>query len=1802
MARRNKSIKLLALLACIVLFASIAIGVAACNKNKDKEQHVVEAYYLSSSSNNWATYNSADDIPSAVKFISESENSVYSLTTELAASDEFTINCIGANDVIGYDNLFSSSDKIVEGVNKRFKAAANGIYNIKLHTSDGNSVTYTFVSNEVTVTNVAITHSVASMEIDEEVIFEASVTYSDTSQNADVNWSSDNPQVATIDSTGKVKAISAGTVNITATAVFDDTKSATVQLTVNKKSEIEITSVTVQPTDILLEIGETSTLTATVLPAEASQNGLWSSEDDTVASVDQQGVVTAVAAGQTVIKFTTAKGGYSAECHVTVRRAVRKIKLTEDELTVRVGGKAKEVNVQFVPASATITTYSYEVTDGADKISISQNEKTLSVSGLAQGKATIVVTSLDNTNAKASLVVNVEASGTVIPEVASTLRVGLNEKLPLTASLEGASVKSVSWTIADSSVATLSANSGETVEVTGLVFGSTTITANITGSNGQQYTKRTKVLVADSFFIIYGVGIGEENWKFDTYLTDQDEAYEMQMLLEEERFGVYSLTRHLSPSNGFQIIFPTVANFTDGNGTWNRDIKHPYEYFDEANSDVEYCANIDDQFKVNMDGIYKITLDLTGSSAKVAINIVSVDINNIALSIEQGDGVLRSGDTSILSIKVNPSKATVDKDKMSVELTSDYDDFAKYATATLDADKMQVTVSITGTFDRRFTLTVIVSIGEVQGTLELPVLSANDEEIAVSSITFDEEDGYYINVNNGGKRWETTVSAFVNQEATNKGIIYSTTSDLITVNPTTGLVVASAFGTFEITATAVGNSDITATTTVTVYSDTFYLIGNVNNELQWDNPGALSAIYTSIPDDSPLVKYAFAATDTSNRTFTLTTTLLAEDKFQIVFLGMDDSWTNALTAEVLNLAGSNNTTVFETKNARVTQKGVYTVTIDLSDDTPSFTVIYKEAAIDSVTLKPATGQSASVHLNDKIDISVSLLPANVTYVESDFEWSVQEGYEDYVSIDFDFDALKAQLTVLKAPEQGSVTVAVMCSLKGVTGIIDIVILSAGSEEIKPTSISFEQEAYYVNVNNGGEAWVADVLATVDDAATNKQVKYSDITVYSQFGMTLASQLRPVLDADTGHIIARVLGTMTEKATAVGDESVFATCTVTFYSDELYLIGDYTGGWTALSASVKTAKDTAFGNYVLTQHSPTHYSIEMTFESVLQNDGGFQIAFCGMSSWDAAISAKNNMAQYGTAEKGQYGSDADYRTSDDGRAIFMMKTGTYLIDVDLSKHMATFTINYTNSELTYVVLDYDKSITDLSVGDSIQIRLGYFPQYIKVLENDIRWSITSGANYVEGSFDYNTLTYTLNVNSREQFEDQIVRLRCYVNNKFEQVVEFTLKAAHHLAWDHDNDYHWQYCTDDGCEFKTDKESHNKSEAWEYDATSHYHVCTTCGGGKVDIHPHTGFSVDADGWWDGNGTCNECNFSPWTVSGSTITAYNGTFEKVRIPREINGVQIAALGGSVFANNQYLKQIDIQNNIANIGYNQHRTFENCINLQSVVLPDSVIRLGSALFRGCSNLTSATLGLGIHEITQNLFADCIKLKDLVIKGDITIIQDGAFANCVELETFEVDDSVTEIKFNAFQNTSVQIIWGSNPTIKKISGFRGWKGTEFTVPKSVERLGGFEGSSLTHITIPDNVKFIDSNAFKDCKQLEYVEIGAGVVRTEDNAFSGCSSLKKILIKSLSLNFIGSNVFNGCTSLQVVYFNGTKDYINGIKIEEGNDLLFASSDGTKYCYIFSRNKPSSTMDYGQFAGAWHYDTSGTQDLDHVLLW
>lgn len=82
---------------------------------------------------------------------------------------------------------------------------------------------------------------------------------------------------------------------------------------------IDPTSVSVSPVTVSIEEGSTTQLTATVLPANATNKSVtWSSSNTDVATVNSSGVVTAVAEGSAIITVTTVVGGFSDECDVTV--------------------------------------------------------------------------------------------------------------------------------------------------------------------------------------------------------------------------------------------------------------------------------------------------------------------------------------------------------------------------------------------------------------------------------------------------------------------------------------------------------------------------------------------------------------------------------------------------------------------------------------------------------------------------------------------------------------------------------------------------------------------------------------------------------------------------------------------------------------------------------------------------------------------------------------------------------------------------------------------------------------------------------------------------------------------------------------------------------------------------------------------------------------------------------------------------------------------------------------------------------------------------------------------------------------------------------------------------------------------------------------------------------------------------------------------------------------------------------------------------------------------------------------------
>lgn len=131
-----------------------------------------------------------------------------------------------------------------------------------------------------------------------------------------VEWSSSNTSVASV-SNGTVTAIKAGTTTITV-KTKDGGKTATCAVTVNAKM-IPVSDVTLNKTELTLTEGNSETLSATVKPDNATDKTVsWTSSDATVASVDDNGKVTAVKAGTATITVKTKDGEKTATCKITV--------------------------------------------------------------------------------------------------------------------------------------------------------------------------------------------------------------------------------------------------------------------------------------------------------------------------------------------------------------------------------------------------------------------------------------------------------------------------------------------------------------------------------------------------------------------------------------------------------------------------------------------------------------------------------------------------------------------------------------------------------------------------------------------------------------------------------------------------------------------------------------------------------------------------------------------------------------------------------------------------------------------------------------------------------------------------------------------------------------------------------------------------------------------------------------------------------------------------------------------------------------------------------------------------------------------------------------------------------------------------------------------------------------------------------------------------------------------------------------------------------------------------------------------
>ncbi|MBQ0105288.1 MAG: Ig-like domain-containing protein [Armatimonadetes bacterium] len=171
-------------------------------------------------------------------------------------------------------------------------------------------------------------------------------------QYKDVTFKSSNTAVASVNSSGIVTAMSTGIANITVTTKTNGF-SATCKVTVR---EVSVYSVSLDKKSLSMSVYDTEKLNATIKPESAKIKSLnWFSSDDSVATVDGNGVVTAVNEGVAVITVITVDGGKTAECVVKVSKTPVSYVDIFDYAEIMKPGDTYQFQAKAYPESATFT-------------------------------------------------------------------------------------------------------------------------------------------------------------------------------------------------------------------------------------------------------------------------------------------------------------------------------------------------------------------------------------------------------------------------------------------------------------------------------------------------------------------------------------------------------------------------------------------------------------------------------------------------------------------------------------------------------------------------------------------------------------------------------------------------------------------------------------------------------------------------------------------------------------------------------------------------------------------------------------------------------------------------------------------------------------------------------------------------------------------------------------------------------------------------------------------------------------------------------------------------------------------------------------------------------------------------------------------------------------------------------------------------------------------------------------------------------------------------------------------------------
>lgn len=480
----------------------------------------------------------------------------------------------------------------------------------------------------------------------------------ETAKDAVLLWTSDDPEVATVNN-GVVTALKEGKTTVVVRAESGVTASCVVYVTP------VVTGISL-PAALTVYVGGSTVLTPKFTPEGAASTALvWSSADESVATVSQEGVVTGVNGGRTTVTVKCKE--YSATCQVKVRKAAIGVELDITEADLKVGVDELQLTAIVEPSNS--IDYDLDWTTSDDAVAV-VSDKGL-VTPVGPGEATITVT-VDRAH-QATCVVRVTqpAEGVFLNKTELKIQRGTSETLEATVQPATTNIKDLTWTSSAPEIASVD----QTGKVTAHKLGEADITVTTVDGGHTAVCKVTVIQKVTGVTLdkeSASLRIGEETLQLNAVVEPSD-ASDKSLLWTSSEEGVASVseTGLVTPLAPGETVITATTVDGEFSATCTVTVIQPVISItlNETSININPDMTFELVAQINPDNASDKTLEWKSSDETVA----TVDQNGVVTGVETGVGreaviTVTSKDSGVSATCV----VRVTKDVVGVELDCQY--------------------------------------------------------------------------------------------------------------------------------------------------------------------------------------------------------------------------------------------------------------------------------------------------------------------------------------------------------------------------------------------------------------------------------------------------------------------------------------------------------------------------------------------------------------------------------------------------------------------------------------------------------------------------------------------------------------------------------------------------------------------------------------------------------------------------------------------------------------------------------------------------------------------------------------------------------------------------------------------------------------------------------------------------------------------------------------------------------------------------------------------------------------------------